>query len=226
MRGSRRCSERYDLGVSQDLSRPRSTRPTFLRAGLWSIGFVAFLWALEVVDTATGHQLDRLGIRPRTDVGLIGIVFAPVLHFGWAHLEANTLPALVLSFFVLVSGIGRGVAATVVIWVVGGIGVWLISPTNSITGGASILIFGWLVYLIVRGLFSRRVGQIAIGVIFLVVYGGLLFGALPGQEGVSWQGHLFGGIGGGIAAWLLNDPSEKKRDRASRTSGPRAVGSS
>ncbi|MBO0843060.1 MAG: rhomboid family intramembrane serine protease [Nocardioides sp.] len=184
-------------------------RPTLLRAGLWSIGFVAFLWILEIIDTATGHQLDKLGIRPRSETGLIGIVFAPVLHFGWAHLEGNTLPALVLSFFVLVSGIGRGIGATAIIWLVGGIGVWLIAPAGTVTGGASILIFGWLVYLIVRGLFSRRIGQIVLGVVFFLLYGGLLLGMLPGQEGVSWQGHLFGAIGGGIAAWLLNDPSQK-----------------
>lgn len=195
----------------------RAKRPTLLRAGLWSVGFVAFLWAVEVVDVATQHRIDGLGIRPRSDVGLVGIVFAPVLHFGWAHLEGNTLPALVLSFFVLASGIGRGIAATLVIWVVGGVGVWLIAPAGSVTGGASILIFGWLVYLIVRGLFSRRIGQIVLGVLFFLGYGGLLLGMLPGQEGVSWQGHLFGAIGGGIAAWLLNDPSEKKALRAART---------
>lgn len=199
-------------GVSQDRSAvraDRTRRPTLLRAGLWSIGFVAFLWILEIIDTATGHQLDKLGIRPRSETGLIGILFAPVLHFGWAHLEGNTLPALVLSFFVLISGIGRGIGATAIIWLVGGVGVWLIAPAGTVTGGASILIFGWLVYLIVRGLFSRRIGQIVLGVVFFLLYGGLLLGMLPGQEGVSWQGHLFGAIGGGIAAWLLNDPSQK-----------------
>jgi membrane associated rhomboid family serine protease len=71
--------------------------------------------------------------------------------------------------------------------------------------GASGLIFGWLTYLIVRGIFSRRVGQILLGVVILVMYGGLLWGVLPGQEGISWQGHLFGAVGGVIAAWLLVD---------------------
>jgi membrane associated rhomboid family serine protease len=69
--------------------------------------------------------------------------------------------------------------------------------------GASVLVFGWLVYLVLRGFFARRVGEMVIGVLLLVGYGSLLWGVLPGQPGISWQGHLFGAIGGGIAAWSL-----------------------
>ncbi|MFE6507867.1 rhomboid family intramembrane serine protease [Nocardioides sp. NPDC057767] len=168
---------------------------------------------LEVTDYISGHQLDTLGIQPRTDAGLLGIVFAPVLHFGWAHLYGNTLFALVLSFLVLASGFGRGIAATLIIWIVGGVGVWLMSPPGSITAGTSMLIFGWLVYLILRGLFNHRVGQIIIGVLIFLVWGSLLLGVLPGQTGVSWQGHLFGAIGGALAAWLLNDPPQKQAQK-------------
>lgn len=189
---------------------PTRTQTThWLRAGLWALGFVALLWVLEATDYISGHQLDTLGIVPRTDAGLLGIAFAPVLHFGWAHLYGNTLPALILSFLVLASGVGRGIVATIIIWVVGGVGVWLMSPPGSITAGTSMLIFGWLVYLILRGMFSHRVGQIIIGVLIFLAYGSLLLGVLPGQAGVSWQGHLFGAIGGALAAWLLHDPSQK-----------------
>ena len=195
--------------MSQDSPAP-AKRAHWLRAGIWSLGFVALLWVLEATDYISGHQLDTLGIIPRTDAGLLGIVFAPVLHFGWAHLYGNTLPALILSFLVLASGVGRGIVATLIIWVVGGVGVWMMSPPGSITAGTSMLIFGWLVYLIMRGLFSHRVGQIVIGIVIFLVYGGLLIGVLPGQAGVSWQGHLFGAIGGALAAWLLHDPPQKK----------------
>jgi membrane associated rhomboid family serine protease len=195
--------------VSQD-SPTRPQRANWLRAGIWSVGFVALLWVLEATDYISGHQLDALGITPRTDAGLLGIAFAPVLHFGWAHLYGNTLFALVLSFLVLASGFGRGIAATLIIWIVGGVGVWLMSPPDSITAGTSMLIFGWLVYLILRGLFNHRVGEIVIGVLIFLAWGSLLLGVLPGQTGVSWQGHLFGAIGGALAAWLLNDPPKKK----------------
>ncbi|MFD7073095.1 rhomboid family intramembrane serine protease [Nocardioides sp. NPDC057577] len=198
--------------MSQD-SPTRPQRADWIRAGMWSLGFVALLWVLEATDYISGHQLDSLGIQPRTDAGLLGIVFAPVLHFGWAHLYGNTLFALVLSFLVLASGVGRGIVATLIIWVVGGVGVWLMSPPGSITAGTSMLIFGWLVYLILRGLFSHRVGQIVIGVLIFLAWGSLLLGVLPGQTGVSWQGHLFGAIGGALAAWLLNDPPQKQAQK-------------
>ena len=172
-------------------------------AGGLAFGFVLLLWLLEIVDAASGYNLDDDGVRPRSTVGLLGIVFAPLLHAGWAHLEANTLPALVLFFLVLLGGIGRGLAATGVIWVVSGIGVWLVAPANTVTIGASGLIFGWLVYLVLRGFFTGRPGQILLGVVLFLLYGGLLWGVLPGQPGVSWQGHLFGAVGGGLAAWLL-----------------------
>ncbi|WP_188778164.1 rhomboid family intramembrane serine protease [Marmoricola endophyticus] len=178
-------------------------------AAAWTLGFVALLWVLEVIDQTTRGSLDSLGIVPRSESGLVGIVFAPLLHAGFGHLEGNTIPVVVLGFAVLLSGLVRGLVVTAVIWLVGGFGVWLFSPTYSVTIGASILIFGWLVYLILRGFFTRRVGEIVFGVVVLLVYGGLLVGVLPGQPGVSWQGHLFGGLGGALAAVWIGRRSDR-----------------
>ncbi len=174
-------------------------------AGIYSFAFVALLWAVEIVDAASGNELDQFGVHPRTDEGLLGILFAPLLHGGWTHLEGNTLPALVLGFLVLVSGIGRGLAATAIIWLVGGAGVWLVAPGNTVHLGASVLIFGWLVYLLVRGIFSRSAGEIILGLVLFFMYGGLLLGVLPGQPGISWQGHLFGSLGGALAAVYVSE---------------------
>ena len=190
--------------------RPVDRPSVWVSAGLQSFGFVALLWVIELVDTSMQHRLDELGIAPRSDEGLLGILLAPLLHYGWGHLMANTLPALVLFFLVLVSGIGRGLAATAIIWLVGGLGVWLVAPTNTITLGASVLIFGWLIYLMVRGIFSRSAGEIILGMVLFFLYGGLLLGVLPGQPGVSWQGHLFGALGGALAAVLLNEPRRSR----------------
>src|SRR3546814_9820799 len=106
------------------------------------------------------NRLDREGIEPRETDGLLGIVCAPLLHGGWGHLIANTFPALVLGFLILLSGLRTWVGVTLVVWVIGGFGTWLTGGDNSVHIGASGLIFGWLTYLIVRGIFSRRVGQI------------------------------------------------------------------
>jgi membrane associated rhomboid family serine protease len=176
---------------------------TWVTAAVVSGAFVVLLYVVELADVIADHRLDRLGVEPRSADGLWGILFAPVLHGGWTHLEANTVPALVLGFLVLFSGIAKGLEATAVIWVVGGVGVWLVAPTNSIHLGASVLIFGWLVYLMLRGIWTRRVGQIILGIMLFLLYGTLLLGVLPGQPGISWQGHLFGAVGGGLAAWLI-----------------------
>ncbi|WP_235870623.1 rhomboid family intramembrane serine protease [Rhodococcus xishaensis] len=180
------------------------------RAAMTVGGFVVVLYALEAIDTIAGNRLDAWGIRPLTLDGLWGVAFAPMLHGGWGHLVANTIPLLVLGFLVLMSGIGRGLAATGLIWLIGGLGTWLTGGPY-LHLGASVLIFGWLTYLLVRGIFTRSVGQILLGVVVLFVYGGLLWGVLPGQNGISWQGHLFGAIGGIVAAWALSANARRGR---------------
>jgi membrane associated rhomboid family serine protease len=189
----------------RDVDRPS----TWVLAAVATGGFVVLLWAIEIIDAAMNHELDQYGVQSREGEGLLGILFAPMLHGGWGHLSANTVPSLILGFLVLVSGIARGLGATAVIWVVGGLGVWIVAPSNTVHLGASVLIFGWLVYLMIRGIFTRRVGEIILGMVLFFMYGGLLLGVLPGQPGISWQGHLFGAIGGGLAAWLVNERTER-----------------
>ena len=169
--------------------------------------FVAVLWGLEILDTASGHALDAYGVQPRSEEGLVGIALAPLLHFGFDHLVSNTVPVAVLGFLTLATGVARGLLATAIIWVVGGLGVWVFAQPGSNHAGASVLIFGWIVYLVVRGFLNRRPTEILIGVAVFLLYSGALLGVLPGQPGVSWQGHLFGAIGGFVAARLLTSRS-------------------
>jgi membrane associated rhomboid family serine protease len=165
--------------------------------------FVGLLYVVELADAILDTELDAAGVRPRELEGLDGIVYAPMLHASWDHLFANTVPLLVFGFLILLAGVRRWLAVTAIVWVVGGIGVWLTGGEQTLHLGASVLAFGWLVYLLLHGFFARSAPQIAIGVILLFMYGGLLLGVLPGQPGVSWQGHLFGAIGGAwAAAWL------------------------
>ena len=101
-------------------------------------------------------------------------------------------------------------AVTAIVVVIGGFGTWLISPPNTITIGASGLVFGYAAYLITRGLFNRRLGQVLVGIVVVVVWGSALLGGLLPQDGISWQGHLFGGIAGILAAWVLADDKPKR----------------
>jgi membrane associated rhomboid family serine protease len=193
-------------------------RPTWVVGGATVLSFVALLYVIELFDQLSGHTLDRNGIQPLETDGLKGIIFAPLLHADWQHLIANTIPALVLGFLVTLAGLGRFIWATAIIWILGGIGTWLIGDigagpyeTNHI--GASGLIFGWLTFLLVFGFFVRSAMQITVGIVVLFVYGGILWGVLPGTFGVSWQGHLCGAVAGVIAAYLLSKPERESRQK-------------
>jgi membrane associated rhomboid family serine protease len=201
--------------------------------GVTILTFVALLYLVELIDQLMGgNQGDRLddnGIRPLTTDGLWGIVFAPLLHANWAHLMANTVPLLVLGFLMTLAGLSRFVWATAIIWVLGGFGTWLIGNVGSSCGptdhiGASGLIFGYLTFLMVFGFFVRRFVDIAIGLVVLFAYGGVLLGAMPVLHqcgGVSWQGHLCGAIAGVVAAYLLAAPERKARtQRKARNAQP------
>ena len=172
----------------------------WVRAGALSLGFVALLWVSEILDTSQGGDLDRYGIRPRSEEGLWGILFAPLLHGGFGHLEANTGPLLVLGFLVAAVSFARWAAVMAWSWLASGVGVWLVAPSDSLTIGASGLVFGLLTYLLVAGFLEHKPVRILIGVAVFLVYGGVLLGVLPGTPGISWQGHLFGAVGGLLAA--------------------------
>ena len=164
----------------------------------------ALMWVVEIVDQVTSANLDQYGIKPHEADGLVGIVTAPFLHAGFAHLKGNTVPFLVLGAAIALSGLGRVVFTTAIIAVVGGLGVWLFAPTGTDHIGASGIVFGYAAYLIARGLFSRSLLHLAIGVVVIGLYGTtLLFGVAP-RDGISWKGHVFGAVGGLVAARFLD----------------------
>jgi membrane associated rhomboid family serine protease len=167
-------------------------------------GLAALMWVVEIADRVDGGRLDRNGIAPRDPGGLDGIVFAPFLHAGFDHLIGNTIPFLLLGFAIALGGAARVAAVTAIVAVVGGLGTWLVAPANTIHIGASGLVFGFAAYLVARGAFSRSAGQIGLGIAVLAIWGTTLLRGLVPEDGISWQGHLFGAVGGVLAAWLLH----------------------
>ena len=166
-------------------------------------GFVAIFWIVEIVDLLFfGGALARLGIKPHSLTGLRGILFAPFLHGGLAHLIANTIPFITLGWFVMVQRTSDFFIVTAITMLVSGLGIWLFG-TPGFHIGASSLIFGYLGFLLLRGYFQRNFASILLSVIVGLFYGGLLLGVLPSQPGISWEGHLFGFIGGVLAARLI-----------------------
>ena len=166
-------------------------------------GLVAFAWALEIVDVLLFGLLDNFGIKPRTLPGIWGIFASPFLHAGFGHLISNTIPFLILGGVVLMGGRKVFVSASLFIILIGGGALWTLGPGNTVHVGASLLIFGYLGFLIARGLFEKSVFWVVVGVVILIFYGGMLQGILPSDPYVSWRGHLFGFIAGILAARVM-----------------------
>jgi membrane associated rhomboid family serine protease len=172
---------------------------------------VAVLWLIELIDLLLFRRsLDRFGIRPRDLAGLWGILFAPFLHGGLGHLLANTVPLIFLGWLVMLRRTADFFVVATFAALIGGLGTWLFGGPNTIHIGASGVVFGFLGYLLARGYFERSFTSIALAVIVGVLYGGALWGVLPSDPRISWQGHLFGLLGGGGAARVLAQPSARR----------------
>lgn len=196
-----------DGPVTKDETREALDIPTWARPLIVVVALVALMWVVELVDLLPHTNFDQWGIRPRETRGLVGIATAPFLHSGFAHLISNTLPFLVLGGLVALSGTARYLAVTGVVTVVAGVGTWLLGPSGTDHIGASALVFGYLTYLLARAFWERRFVYLIGGVVVFMLYGSVLWGLLP-RPGISWQGHIFGALGGLVAAAAFHRPSE------------------
>ncbi|MBI2214348.1 MAG: rhomboid family intramembrane serine protease [Acidobacteria bacterium] len=164
-------------------------------------GFIALLWGLELVDfILPGTPLDSWGIRPR-HVGSLPFIFtAPFLHGGFAHLVANTIPIVILGWLVMARSADdfwRVIGVTIVI---AGLGTWALGAPGTIHIGASSIVFGFIGFLLLRGVFEKSALWIAISIVVAMLYGGALFSLFSVTRGISWTGHVFGFVGGIVAA--------------------------
>ena len=176
------------------------------------MAIVALMWGLEAINSLDSNQLDGDGIYARNVGRLWGIFSAPFLHVSFQHLISNTVPLLFMGLLIALLGAARLALVTVIVIVVGGFGTWLIAPSNSVTVGASGLVFGYAAYLLTRGFFDRSVLELATGAVVGVVWGGALLSSVVPHYGVSWQGHVCGAIGGVVAAYALR--RDRPRDAA------------
>lgn len=166
--------------------------------------FVGIFWIVEILDLAVfQNRLDVYGIIPHRIIGLRGILFAPFLHGSLEHLMANTIPFIIFGWLVMLQETSDFFIVTAITMLVGGLGTWLFGEPGSVHIGASILIFGYLGFLLLRGFFQRNFTSIVLSIIVGLMYGGLIWGVLPSQPGISWQGHLFGFLGGILAAKMI-----------------------
>lgn len=217
--GRRGSAASYPAGVDRltALSPPRPHRRSRVAALRVLVAAVTLAWAAELLDVLLlDGRLDRYGIEPRDREGLRGVALAPLLHGGLAHLAANTVPFLVLGALVLLRTLRVFLVVTAVVVVVGGLGVWLFGQAGSVHVGASGVVFGYLGFLLLRGFLERTPGSLLVSALVAVIYGGALAGLVPTDPSVSWEGHLFGFLGGLVAARAVPVGRRRPAARASR----------
>lgn len=178
-----------------------------------AVGFLVVIWGVHLVNFILGGTLSVFGIQPRDPMGLLGIIFAPVLHGNWEHLISNSVPGAIFCFLIGLSGRKAFWEVTAIVALVAGMGTWLFGGVGTLHIGASSLVYGWLAYLVIRGIFNRSLLQILLGIVIGFMYSGLIWGVLPIYEGVSWQGHLFGAIGGILAGMAITSDDPVKAVR-------------
>jgi membrane associated rhomboid family serine protease len=164
---------------------------------------LAAFWGASLTNLALGGALFQYGIIPRSLTGLRGILVAPFLHGSMSHLLANTVPFLVLGWLIMLRNRKHFIPVTILSALGAGVLAWLLGAPGSVHIGLSGVIFGFLGFLMLSGLYARSLGSILLSVLVTAMWGGAVFGVLPGQPGVSWQSHLGGFIGGIWAAKLL-----------------------
>ncbi len=176
-----------------------------LRA-LWvMVGFLAIIWLVQVVNWADDYRLSvSYGIHARDLGDITGVITAPFLHLSWSHIEGNSGPLFIFGFLAAFRGVKRFLGLTALIVVVSGAGAWLTSGSNTVTAGASGVVFGYFGYVIVRGFFDRHRVDIVVGLVMALCFA-YQFSVLLPHHGISWQGHLSGFVAGIAGGWFFRE---------------------
>ena len=162
---------------------------------------VGAIWIVEVVNLFLGHRLVSFGILPRSFSGLIGIPLAPLLHGGFWHAVFNTVPLFILGALTLAGGKRRFWETTVNVTLVSGALVWIFAR-EAYHVGASGLVFGYFGVIVARAVIERGITVIAIAIVTVLAYVGLLWDIVPLRSHVSFESHVCGLIAGIGVVWL------------------------
>jgi membrane associated rhomboid family serine protease len=189
-----------------------ASRAHFRLAVRIACGFVGVIWLIHLINAGLGQTPEPFGIRPRQWIGLPGIVFAPLLHSGFAHLVANSAPLLVLGTTMLFLYPFSALRVLPGVYLGTGFAVWLLGR-DSVHFGASGLVYGLVSYIFVAGVLRRDRRAIAASLVVCFMYGSLAWGVLPGQPGVSWETHLAAALIGVAMAVALRRRDVPPRKR-------------
>ncbi|MCH6575730.1 MAG: rhomboid family intramembrane serine protease [Bacteroidetes bacterium] len=172
--------------------------------------FPVVMWMVYFISLSLNLDLSRMGILPRDMFGILGIISGPIVHANFSHLLSNTIPLIILGWAIFFFYSKVSFKTFILIYVLTGLLVWLFAR-EVYHIGASGIVYGIVSFLFFSGIFRRDNKSISIALIVTFLYGGIVWGILPGQKGISWESHLFGGIAGIITAFIFRkiDPPKK-----------------
>ncbi len=173
--------------------------PSLLNSLLTAAAFAAVLWAIKLCEMIFHWQLFDWGVYPQATSGLVGILSAPLIHGSWQHVAGNTMPLILLGGILLYGYPKARWWTLAIIWVLSGLGVWLIGR-ESYHFGASGLTHGMFFYLLVSGILRRDKRSVALLMVAFYMYGSMVMTIFPREPGISFEYHLFGGIAGTLCA--------------------------
>ncbi len=163
--------------------------------------FLFVMWVVELSETLMGANFSEWGVHPRDPAHLYGILVSPFLHGQWDHIFSNSLPFIVLSGILFLVFRKVSYIVFLYIYLVSGLAVWLMARTDSVHIGASGLVYGLFGFVFFSGIFRRDIKSIGVSLVVGFFYGGMVWGVLPNQPGVSWESHLFGLLAGLLLAY-------------------------
>ena len=177
------------------------------------LAFPVMLWIIHLTTLALNLNLNRMGVLPRNLTGLIGIITSPLIHADYSHLISNTFPLVILGWIIFYFYRRVSYILFAFIYLVTGLLVWTFAR-QVYHIGASGVVYGFVSFLFFSGIFRRDNKSIALALVITFLYGGLVWGMIPGWKDISWESHLFGAVTGLIAAYIFRnvDPPKKKYD--------------
>ncbi|PPK87487.1 membrane associated rhomboid family serine protease [Neolewinella xylanilytica] len=175
----------------------------------WPLGLLAVMWLVFIVDYYLfgGLLSAYYGLHTRQLAGVPGIVLSPLFHGGWGHIVSNSIPFVSLTGLLVFFYPRLWPRVLASLWLGTGVLVWVLG--RSVTHiGASGVVYALAAFLAFSGFFRRDFRAIAVSLLVLFYYGGMIVGILPGQEGISWESHLLGLIMGVLGAYTYRGELE------------------
>lgn len=170
---------------------------------------VMIIWILHIIKVIGNFHWGRFGVFPREIDGLAGIIFSPLIHGDFQHLFSNSIPVFFLVTMILFFYEKIALISITAIYLITGLLVWLFAREGVYHIGASGVVYGMVSFVFWNGVFRRSMKAVILSLVIIIMYSGYFAGIVPGQEGISWESHLMGGLTGIVVSFIFKNNIEE-----------------